>query len=1105
MTSSQTTTDTGLGDLFDASGTEPMPAPASVAGGPRLFTFEPGAPFLDSLARAVLSGALPGGTDDPGIAPPQRPTPDEIAALTIYLPTRRACRALQEAFLRASSGRALLLPSLRPIGDADEAEHIFTASAQTSFDGLGLTHPVIDPLSRQLLLARLIREWQIETAATSAEPAQSLSAGTPAQAIRLASALARFIDEVETEQVSLAGLAQLVPEDLSAHWQTTLSFLKILTERLPAELDRRGLSAPAGERNRALQQKAAAIRNAPETGGIIVAGVTGSVPATVGLMDAAAAHPRGAVVLPGIDLLLDQESFRAILKSAEATAYPELADTATHEHRPHPEHPQYVIAKLLDRLGARRADVMPLKPDREASSNRMALDRAALVSETMRPAATTDLWADLDQRMSPDAARQALQNVHRLTLPSAPDEAEAVALILRQTLETPGKTAALISPDRLLARRVVSRLASWGIEVDDSAGRPFRKTEVGTLVGLILETIRTRFSPITVTALLKHPLVRLGLTVGETRRRARNLEIAAFRTVYLGAGLTDIAIALNRARDDAEHDRRRGRAIKSLSDQNWDDAENLVVRFSEAFALWQEMIDRPATRPLQDYVRALIETAEALCLPAQQEGADPNATATAGATLWAGEGGEVASELFGRLLTPGPDAPVLNIDDVPDVIASLTADATVRPSTRAHPRLAIWGPFEARLMQPDVVILGSLNEGTWPSLPEPGPWINRPMRQALGLPQPEEALGRTAHDFSQFLAAETVYLTRAEKVDGKPTVSSRWLLRLDAVLAALKCTDAADCATPWVAWSSARQHIGERELIEAPQPRPPVELRPKRLSVTDVERWIANPYAIFASRILKLDPLSPIAPAPDAAERGAIVHEALNRFAAMYPSDLPPDPAAKLIALAEELMADYTAHANVAAFWRPRFERFAEWFAETESQRRTHIARVHSELSGQLALECARAELTLTARADRIDETSDGLAIYDYKGAQGIEDLARRAQSGKAPQLPLEAAIASAGGFRNLESGLAVAKLAYISTAGGEPPGAEAALKIDDIAATAGETLAQVAALADKFADPETPYRTTRREGFDYRYDDFAHLARVQEWSGNASENGGEE
>ncbi len=369
------------------------------------------------------------------------------------------------------------------------------------------------------------------------------------------------------------------------------------------------------------------------------------------------------------------------------------------------------------------------------------------------------------------------------------------------------------------------------------------------------------------------------------------------------------------------------------------------------------------------------------------------------------------------------------------------------------------------------------------------------MRAELGLPAPEERIGEAAHDFTSLLGAEQVYLTRAGKIDGVPTVPSRWLIRLQVLLRGV--APAADAAPPWLAWAEQRNRSpGPARPLPAPEPRPAVALRPRQLSVTDIEKWLANPYAIFAARILGLQRLPDLMRLPDAALRGQIVHQALSRFARRFPEALPEDTAAELKACAQAALLDLTGSPRVAAFWAPRLERFAAWFAETEPARRRAIRKSYAELDGKLVLQGPAGPFTLRARADRIDVGADGLIITDYKTSASLESLLRNAKAGRAPQLPLEAAIAAAGGFPELPA-QPVAALRYISAAGGKPPGLEEDLDLNPAAVTelANEARAGLDHLIAQFDRPETPYRALRRPRFRYDYDDFAHLARVAEWA----------
>ncbi|MFN3746195.1 MAG: double-strand break repair protein AddB [Hyphomicrobiaceae bacterium] len=1040
---------------------------AAMGAARRVWCISAGRPFLDTLARAVLAGDLP----QPGGAPPDRLA---LAGMTILLPTHRAVRTLQDAFLRAAGGRALLLPRLVPIAETDEDQGLITslAGAQSPLAAEFALAPAVSPLERQLALTRLVLAWSehLRRAGSGPEaalaPVAAAGAATPAQAAHLAADLGQLMDMVETEGKSLDGLAGLVPEDFSAHWQQTIQFLEIVTKYWPAHLAERGLLSAADRRNRLIHAEADRLTRSPPAEPVIVAGVTGSVPATVDLMRAVARLPAGAVVVPGLDQALDEKSWQ------------QLAD--------HPEHPQYDLFRLLGALGVPREAVREVAG---TPAPQHAGVRSAFLSEVMRPAGATGLWREYIQRADRPALSAALAGVIRIDAPSAADEAEVIALMMREALETPGRTAALVSPDRLLARRVAIRLQSWGVTVDDSAGRPLAKTPHGAFLDLIAQTIATRFAPATVMALLKHPLTRLGLPVRDVRRAARFVELAALRTIYLGEDLDGIEASLARAERDIRDGARRERAVRRLWDADWVAARNLLQRLRKAMAPLMTIAADHAAQELRALAIAHRAVADALAAPGDDDAAS---------RLWQDEDGEAADRLLAALNDPSLSAPAIPPADYAEFYRALAGNVTVRPRVAVHPRLFIWGPYEARLQQPDLVILGALNEGTWPAAADPGAWLNRPMRAKLGLPSPEVAIGRAALDVTNLLGAREVVLTRANRVDGAPTVPSRWLMRIDALLGGMDLGQALRPTKPWLSWARARDaRAGAAEPLRAPEPRPRLELRPRMLSASAIELWIKNPYSLYARHILALEALNPLGAAPGPREKGIIIHDALSRFTRRFPTELPHDVAGELMADARAVLADYAAHPRVAAFWLPRIARFAEWFAASEPARRKGVARIVTEQAGQRELAAPGGPFTLTARADRIDIASDGLIITDYKTGAPPSD--KNVLNGTAPQLPLEAAIARNKGF-GLEADT-IGALRYIRATGGTPAGRERTIRAADVHALADDCIARLGALVAAYDNADQPYRAVRRARFEYRYDEFAHLARVAEWSGgNASD-----
>ena len=795
---------------------------------------------------------------------------------------------------------------------------------------------------------------------------------------------------------------------------------------------------------------------APPVGPVIAAGSTGTVPATARLLKVIASLPNGAVVLPGLDFSLDPESWSSLSK--------------------HQEHPQTGMAELLTKLGATRDDVAYVVGSEPSERERA---RLGFVSEILRPAGETDRWqAFLQDGAEPRRLASGLAGLQTLETPTAHDEAEAIALVMRETIETPGKTAALITPDRTLARRVAARLKAYDLVVDDSAGVPVARTVPGGFLDLVIGAASSGFAPPELMALLKHPLALLGREPAKIREDARILERIAFRDIYVGQGLEGAAEAVTAARN--KEDRRR--SAPSRDDERI--ALRLVADLQAAFAPLSALFADKHPQSAARLAEAHGATAEALAKD----------RAGSSSHLWQGIAGEAMSMLLAELIAEGGSVLLAPADYGP-FYRSLLAGRVARPRRPAHPRLFIWGPLEARLQQPDVVILGSLNEGVWPRPQEASPWLSRPMAAKLGLPAPERRIGLSAHDFAQALAAPSVCLSRAIKVDCVPTVPSRWLQRLKALVEAAKLKGSIAPEQPWASWARERDSAPAFKPVDPPRPCPPVEARPRRLSVTRVEHMLANPYAIFARYILALEALNPLGKLPDNAMRGQIVHHALQQFAERHPHDLPDKIAEELIASADKYLDALGGSPRVEAFWRPGFARFAKWFAETEPARRTGVDRTVSEVDGALGLDVERG-FRLTVRADRIDLCEDGSAVlYDYK--TGRIPTVKQVEKLYAPQLPLEAAIVAAGGFADVGA-RAVSSMHYIRASGRGDGGEEQPAAKLAPAGLAAKALADLTRLIEHFDRADTAYEAQRRPGTAfsriYDYDDYAHLARLAEW-----------
>ena len=1016
----------------------------SSGGTPNVFSIPAGEPFLTSLASAILRGDLPRSGTTP-------PDPVSLSDVQILLPTRRAVRSLAETFLQASDG-VQLLPRMTPLGDVDEDELMLGADAGDGREALTAA-PAISQLDRRLLLTRLILAW-VGDEANTARP----SVYSPAQAALLAGDLGRMIDMFDTEQADWNDLTNLVDKELSHHWEDALSFLDLLRTVLPELMAARGEINPMARRNLLLEAEAARLGNGADGHPVIAAGSTGSIPATASLLGVVAGLPNGAVVLPGLDTGLD------------AASWAQLG----------PEHPQYGLKQLLDRIGITREEVQVLSDGRERPA---AAARTALLNEMMRPADATEHWNTAIEDLEAARDAGALKGFKRLTAPTQRDEALAIALIMRHTLEDGGRSAALVTPDRRLARRVSAELSRWDIAVDDSAGEPLAASVHGTFMLMLAETVASGFAAVPLLGLLKHPLGTFGCVPHRVRHLTGLLEISALRGPAPRGGLAGVLHAVDRCRNaQVSGTGHLHRSLRDIPEEDWSALSAFLQELTQMLeplaALYRE--DDPG--PAGKLVRAHIACAEAACRAPGSDEASP---------LWQGDAGESLAGFFATLLEAEELMPVLGADDYAAFIHTLMAGHVVRPRYGRDPRLQIWGLLEARLMQPDLIILGGLTEGTWPPHALTDAWLNRPMRAGLNLEPPERRIGLTAHDFVQAASAPEVYLTHSEKVDGSPMVPSRWLLRLDALLSGLRATaDTQD--RRWVSWALGMDHTEAYHPVAMPAPTPPVDARPQGMSVTQVERWIRDPYAIFAGAILKLEPLPPLAGDPSAADRGTVIHRILHK--AVHEGGAVDTE--RLFAIGAEVFAEFIDYPDVAAFWWPRFERIARWLEDQGVFETRGIVERFAEISGRIGIDAGGSQFELRARADRIDVLQSGDAVLiDYKTGQPPSD--KQVAAGLSPQLPLEAAIAMAGGFVKCGA-RGIAGLEYIRLSGGEPPGELRRIKVETPRDLAEKALGGLKRRIGAFNRIETPYLPRVAVEAERQSYDYDHLARHLEWARQA-------
>ena len=797
---------------------------------------------------------------------------------------------------------------------------------------------------------------------------------------------------------------------------------------------------------------------------VIAAGSTGSMPATASLLATIAKLPHGAVVLPGLDTDLDESSWELI---------GEIKDGGRMVQAPSFGHPQLAMHGLLRRIGIARDEVVAL-----AASG----PREKLASEALRPPEATEHWA----LHRDDATREAaFAGITVIEAANAEDEALAIAVALREAVHE-NNTAALVTPDRALARRVAAALMRWNIEADDSVGDRLPDTEAGVFARLVAQAALGGLEPVTLLALVKHARFRLGGAAGVHAHAVAALEMAVLRGPRPLPGSTGLAGALATFRVTKE-DLYRTDPRRTIRDGDLDSAQELVERLGTALAPLESIKGR------QPFVAIAALHAQALEALSSHDG-EPAAFANEDGVKLAEAFADIAEQSSDLRAAPG---------DYADLFETAISDRVCRRAGRPGARVHILGTIEARLIHVDRIVLGGLVEGVWPPEAPSDPWLSRPMRLELGLDLPERRIGLSAHDFAQLLGMPEVFLTRATKVRGAPTVASRFTQRLAAV-AGETWKEALRRGEQYANWARDLDRADAVKPVARPRPRPTLDARPKQLSVTEIEHWLRDPYTIYAKHVLKLRPLDAVDTPPGARDRGTVIHGAIGDFTEKYAKGLPADPLGALTALGEKRFAPLQDYPEARAFWWPRFLRIARWFIAWEAQRRANASALHAEVQGELKIPIDKWIFKLTTRADRIEQLADGsFAILDYKtGATPTEPQVR---TGLSPQLTLEGAILRQGGFKGVTPG-SLSEFAYVSLRGREPAGEEKPIELKEGTADfhADMALARLRGVVERFADVKTPYRSLVSPMWKTRYGDYDHLARVAEWSAGGEDEEGE-
>ncbi|MXP29235.1 double-strand break repair protein AddB [Porphyrobacter algicida] len=965
-----------------------------------------------------------------GLVPRYREDGFGLARLTLLLPSARAQRIVTEAFIRHSgaNGEAgLLMPRMAVVGDLDLDERL--ANLFDPLDGIDIP-PAVDPMRRLFALTGLIAED---------EETQGRVPPKGAALIRLAREMAATMDRLLIEEISPADLMDpavvSLDKDLAAHWQESLRSFARVQARWNARLAEWAAIDTATRRNLLFDAAARRWRSNPPNTPLIAAGVTSAAPALARLLRVVSELPQGAVILPDLDLSMSGDVWEE-LGRAGATPEPGAEPFARGDAV---THPQYHLKLLLNRMGVAREEVRPWHRRGEAAA---PPERSHAISALFLPPKASRSWADLPA----DKRRLAGLRIMRSANPE--DEAQAVALLVREALETPAKRVAVVTPDRTLARRIVAHCARWGIEADDSAGRPLCDTAAGRLLLLLAEIMASGPAPVTLTALLMHPLVGEEDKRGEWLANTRALE-RSLRGPRPREGLAPL------------------RAIIARLEQS-----------QPGLGVWWERVEAD--------LAPLLETDESFAFDEALTVLANAAEAFAGDRAWAREDGRALARLIEDLrLHAGEAGTRLAREEIDVVLRDVMEQVAVRPPWGGHSRVAVYGLLESRMSRADLVICAGLNEGVWPPRGSVDALLAPPVLRQLGVPGGDFRIGLAAHDLAGALGAPEIVLSRAERDAGGPTIPSRFLLRVEALLG-----DMAERHRETRAVELARSlTIAEPSPpYPQPMPKPSAEQRDVDISATALDRLLGDPYQFYAGKILALPQLDPVDAEPSAAWQGTLVHDILQRWHEACRSD--PDSAIEPIMAA--VMEEQNINPLLAALWQPRLAAALEWIVGEVRQSDRAVLAV--EAKGEMDFDGVH----IHGRADRIDRLRDGgLAIVDYK--TGGPPSPTQVKKGYALQLGVLGLIAEASGFKALDG--AAEAFEYWSLGSSDKSATGFGYRETPLDRRTGptseeflpETRIFLKKAIERYIKGDDPF--TARENPDYpAYDTYDQLMRLAEW-----------
>ncbi|MBA5724295.1 double-strand break repair protein AddB [Candidatus Liberibacter sp.] len=1034
---------------------------------PNVFTIAPYSSFLRELASSLLNGQLIKNFQyDPS-------NPLSLASVTIYVPTKHAVQSLRSEFFEIIGKKSIILPIIKPLGDVLEGG----APLNADLPLLSEINPPLSGIQRLLELARLIIAWRerLPDSIRDIHPESPLSLPTsPTDAIWLAKNLATVIDIIETEEKDWENLHSLENAKYGKWWFLTLEFLKIASKYWTERLSELNASSPTHYHIALMHAEAEHILKKRTKGPVIIAGSTGSIPATARLMSVIANEPNGVIVLPGLDMSMPENIWNTMIAQSNNA---EKTDSS------YSMHPQYSLAKILHFLNIKRQDVQFLgNVDEE-----MRL-RSNILSRALFPSENSDSYNKKKLEDIIPNINQAFADVAFIESENEREEAIAIAIALRISLEKPGENnkkskSALITADRCLAHRVKLELTRFGIDIDISAGIPLSATLQGSILKILLDATLKSNDPVAIAIFIKHPLARFGFPIEDLSRAKNALELIALRGQRCFYGIMELKSIVQEKISEHKKNQYPPHWRSRLSEEDEDLALKLADKIVESvMPLADKMSKNPSISSFStlDWIESTIICLENIFLN----------TSDNSENLWTGKEGKALYSFFSKIIESGHCIQA-NPSEWIGIVAALIAGESVKPETEKSSRIFILGTLESRLLNFDTLILGGLNEGVWPSHIPKNPFLSRMMQNDLGLETAEKRIGQAAHDFAMANGTRRLIYTRSIRENNIPTVASRWLKRLLALGGNTFWDDLKKRGQCYLDWT---RHLDvnistQQDLSKRPRPFPPREIQPKTFSFSEIKNLISDPYAIYAKKILKLDPLPLLKNDPDKKHLGIFFHKMISILIQQKFNKNTPEIVSTMNKVIDSSFEEEKLPPHIDVIWRHRFRKIAYAFLLYEKEHQSSIEQVFCEIQARLNIETIG--IKLTGRADRINILTSGDAdIIDYK--TGVPPL-KEAKNLVDPQLALEAAALQAGAFLGIGR-LKVNNLLYIRLNEQLKKDCIDNISVDSLVEKALEQLIRFVKLLQDGKNPFISHLRPSKKGNFPIMGEYDHLARVDEW-----------